>query len=231
MKHINIKALLPDRTPRKLKKNRAATDQYIETCAAASHEHMIISLLCRNTPCQIQAGCFRRLCRRWAVATPSLHYSKMKTQETTTGVIMNGRLLRWALRHRNVKAPCTAGTSRTRTGGQQSTTAPCRKLSDGGAARARETSLRMARSPQTKLMSSHEMKSIAPTTLTGASGSCRASPTCDPIQSHWFRPYFKFANPNVIDLLVAVDTLHRPTVLAHIHRTEHIFDSRVRMRW
>ena len=93
------------------------------------------------------------------------------------------------------------------------------------------TSLRMARSPQTKLMSSHEMKSIAPTTLTGASGSCRASPTCDPIQSHWFRPYFKFANPNVIDLLVAVDTLHRPTVLAHIHRTEHIFDSRVRMRW
>jgi hypothetical protein len=40
--------------------------------------------------------------------------------------------------------------------------------------------LRMARSPQTKLMSSHEMKSIAPTTLTGASGSCRASPTCDP---------------------------------------------------
>jgi hypothetical protein len=136
MKHINIKALLPDRTPRKLKKNRAATDQYIETCAAASHEHMIISLLCRNTPCQIQAGCFGRLCRRWAVATPSLHYSKMKTQETTTGVIMNGRLLRWALRHRNVKAPCTAGTSRTRTGGQQSTSAPCRKLSDGGAARA-----------------------------------------------------------------------------------------------
>jgi hypothetical protein len=77
MKHINIKALLPDRTPRKLKKNRAATDQYIETCAAASHEHMIISLLCRNTPCQIQAGCFGRLCRRWAVATPSLHYSKI----------------------------------------------------------------------------------------------------------------------------------------------------------
>ena len=73
MKHINIKALLPDRTPRKLKKNRAATDQYIETCAAASHEHMIISLLCRNTPCQIQAGCFRRLCRRRAAATSSLH--------------------------------------------------------------------------------------------------------------------------------------------------------------
>ena len=77
MKHINIKALLPDRTPRKLKKNRAATDQYSETCADASHEHMIISLLCRTTPCQIQAGCFWRLCRRWAVATPYLHYSKI----------------------------------------------------------------------------------------------------------------------------------------------------------
>ena len=49
MKHINIKALLPDRTPRKLKKNRAATDQYIETCAAASHEHMI-SHFCVVTP-------------------------------------------------------------------------------------------------------------------------------------------------------------------------------------
>ena len=148
---------------------------------------MIISRRCRNTPCQIQSGCSRRLCRRWAVATSSLHYSKIKIQKTTTGVFMNRSILSRTVRHNNVKAPTAARTPCPRTAESAWTSRPCRR--QRGEPNPRATRLKThlfekgtiaADEINVKLLCGPDVKSIALTTLTGGSGSYRASPTCDP---------------------------------------------------